>query len=339
MSLTVTCVLESTRGGSDTNQQRTYNSKYRIKQTDAGSRASAPALITAAQAVMAGDPLPLYGDNYTDAGDTDVDSYAMSFNWNPLENNDHEKLLFVDVTFQPASSFTPGKLQETDPLLWETEYWVEWTEEQVVLEEATVVEDLSGLLRSAGSLGKVVNGCGIEFTEPLMKTIYYPVLHAQKQYATLEEIVALNTTYQNTTNSGAFFDASARKAKYLGTESGRIQKINGQSFYVGITRIWFKEKTWDRKVLNNGWGHFEKNPSNPPSLLYDGGGYPILFKNKVHDDPTAAADDPDSDPDTPSSEPLNLKLDGTLVKATEEPVYITYRDLEEVDYSGIGIGG
>src|SRR6185295_9547486 len=119
----------------------------------------------------------------------------------------------------------PGKLTETDPLLWPTEYWVEWTEEQIPLTEAKNVEEMIYALRSPNTLGPVTNACGVEFSEPLMKTIYYPVLHAQKAYETLDEIVALNVTYQNTTNNGSYFGAGQRKAKYLGTESGRIQKL------------------------------------------------------------------------------------------------------------------
>lgn len=337
MALTVTCKRQPTESGSsDKNQQRTYRSKYTIQQTDTGARVSAPSLIIAAQALMSGDILPEYGDNYADAGTTDLDSYATTFNWDMSAGADQQKILTVDVGFSPAEGTNPSNLAEPDPLLWETEYWVEWTEEQIVLNEAVNVEALPSIGRAANTLGKVVNGAGVEFTEPLMKTVYYPVLHAQKQYATLDEIVALNTTYQGTTNSDTFFGATARKAKYLGTESGRIQKINGQEFYVGITRIWFKNATWDRKVLNNGWSH----------VVFDGGvpvenadGKVILEKNKVHDDAQDVIDDDTIDPDTPCSEPLNLALDGTLLFPNDAPVYITYRDLTAVAYSGIGIGG
>lgn len=337
MSLTVTCKRLDTAeaGGSDRNQQRRYPVVFRIEQTDTGSRAGVISLITAAQALMSSS-LPTYGDVYSFDGDTDNDAYAQEFNWEWPNPADYPKRLHVTVNYMPAESFNPGRLTETNPTSWPTEYWVEWTEEQVVLEEATNVEELQNIDRAALTLGKVVNACGVEFTEPLMKTVYYPVLHCQKAYALLDDIVALNVAYQNTTNSGTFFGAAARCAKYLGTESGRVQKINGQSFYMGITRIWFKSATWDRKVLNNGWSHFELSEDTYP--LANDDGKPVLFKNKVHDNPSDVEADPSADPDTPCSEPLNLGLLGDLLNPNDSPVYISYRDLEEVDYAGIGIG-
>lgn len=337
MPLTVTCerLASNEPWSSDRNQQRTYETVYRIKQTDTGSRAGVVAMIGAAQA-LGSNPLPLYGDNWSLDGDTDLDAYALEYSSIWQTPADRPKFLDVTVKFAPVKGGDPGNLAEPDPLLWGTEYWVEWTEEQVVLAEAANVENLPTILRNPGTVGKVVNGCGVEFTEPLMKTVYYPVLHAQRNYQTLDEIVALNIAFQGTTNSDTFFGAEQRKAKYLGTESGRIQKINGESFYVGITRIWFKDATWDRKVLNNGWNHIELADGVP---VVDGEGHAVLFKNKVHDDPQTIEDDPDADPDTPCSEPLNLALDGTLIPTGVDPVYISYRDLNEVAYGGLGIGG
>jgi len=49
--------------------------------------------------------------------------------------------------------------------------------------------------------------------------------------------------------------------------------------------------------------------------------------------------DPNADPTELCSEPLNLRLDGTLQNANETALYLTYRDLNEVNYTGIGIGG
>lgn len=333
MTLTVTSRRLPTdeAGSSNQHQQRTYTASYIIEQTDAGSLATPRAMITAAQAVMTGDPVPVYGDTYVD----DADSYAQQFSWRRPEPADYPKRLICEVTWMPADSFNPGKLTESDPTLWPTEYWVEWTEEQVVLEEATNVEELQNIDRPALTLGKVVNACGVEFTEPIMRTVYYPVLHCLKYYDNLNDIIALNTTYQNTTNNGSFFGASARVAKYLGTESGRIQKVNGVSFYAGITRIWFKQATWDRAVLNNGWSHFELADDSFPIANADGTA--VLFKNKVNDIRPADGDSA-PDPDTPASEPLNLGLLGDLLAPDLSPVYIHYRDLDEVDYSGIGIG-
>jgi hypothetical protein len=340
MTLTVTCKRMPTaeRGSSDRNQQRSYEFAYQIEQTDSGALASAQAMITAAQSAGS-TPLPTYGANPSYESTTDLDSYAQQFTWFRPQPADRPKLLQVEVQFLPAESSNPGRLTEHDPLLWPVEYWAEWTEESVPLEEAYNVNAMTAIDRPALTLGPLVNACGIEFADPQMKTNYYIVLHAQKHYATLEEIVALNVNFQNTTNNSTFFGASKRSAKYLGTESGRIQKINGQSFYVGITRIWFKKtKTdgsgnitggWDRGILNNGWSHFEFGDDF--NWILNDAGRPKIFPNLIFD-----PNDPDATTKTMRpSEPLNL----SPVGAMDAPMnFLYYRDLAEVDYSGIGIG-
>lgn len=319
---------------------RTYEVEFAVDQTDSGALAAGVAVVIAAQ-LLGVDPVPLKGDEYSFDGTTDDDSFCQEIEWHRPDPDDKPKRWHVACRYAPLEGVDHGTILEPDPLLWPVEYFVEWTEEQVPLNEARNVEELlyaDSFPRAADTLGPVVNACGNEFTEPLMKTVYYPVLHAQKAYATLDEIVALNDAYQNTTNNAPFFGATTRKAKYLGTESGRKQRLNGVDFYMGVTRIWFKRATWDRPVLNNGWSHFERPAANPNTILYDADGQRMFFKNLIHDDPASAEADNDIDPESPCSEPLNLSLDGTLLKADEPTVYITYRDLEEVNYAGIGIG-
>lgn len=325
------------RGLEDRLGGRIYEVVYEVDQTDGGPRAAGSAVVIAAQNAS---QIPGKGDNYSYDGTTDLDSYLQEIEWFRPSPVDKERRWHVVCRYAPAEGIDSGTILEPDPLLWPVEFWVDWVEEQVVLEEASNVEEMLFIFRGPFSLGPVVNACGQEFTEPLMKTIYYPVLNAQKAYETLDEIVALNLAYQDTTNSDTFFGAEPRKAKYLTTESGRIQQVNGTSFYMGITRIWFKDSTWDRKVLNNGWNHFKYDPNNPTTILYHpDSADPLLFKNLVSDQSAEEAQI-STDVDTiASSEPLNLTLDGTLLPKDEPGVYITYRDLEEVAYSGIGIGG
>lgn len=327
------------RGMEDRLGGRIYEVVFEVDQTDGGSRAAGVEIVQTAQ--TAGQ-LPLKGDQYSFDGTTDLDSYLQEIEWLRPVPVERERRWHVFCRYAPLDGIDSGTISEPDPLLWPTEYWIDWVEEQVVLEEARNVEELLFIFRGPNTLGPVVNACGQEFTEPLMKTIYYPVLNAQKAYETLDEIIALNLAYQGTTNNATYFGSPARTAKYLTTESGRIQQVNGISFYMGITRIWFKDATWDRQVLNNGWNHFKYEPgSDPLTILYHpDSADPLLFKNLVSDKSAdevfGGATDVD---DVPSSEPLNLTLDGTLMPKDEDGIYITYRDLEEVAYSGIGIGG
>lgn len=321
------------KGSADLYGQRTYEYSWMIDQTDSGSRAAPAAMVIAAQQGGSPDPVPQYGDNPNFDGFTDLDSYAQGFSWYRPDPVNYPKRVICDVQFAPARSIKASRLAEPDPLLWETEYWVEWTEEQVVIFDARNVDPLPAINRDALTLGKVVNACGVEWEQTLTKTVYYPVLHCQKQYETLEEIVALNLAYQETTNNATFFGSPPRTAKYLGTESGRIQKVGGSEFYVGITRIWFKNETWDRKILNNGYSHFELNEQG---FIYDGQGHKKLFRNDIFDIPGQPAD---GLPNVAATDPLNLTMIGTILPNEYPPFWISYRYLEEVNYAGIGIGG
>lgn len=323
------------RGVEDRVGGRYYEVVFEVDQTDAGSRAAGVAVVIAAQ--TAGQ-LPLRGATYSYDGLTDLDSFLQEIEWLRPLPVDKERRWHVSCRYSPAEGINSGTIGENDPLLWPTEYWVDWVEEQIVLEEAKNVEALTTVGRAANTLGPIVNACGEETIEPLMKTIYYPVLNCQKCYATLNEIVALNLAYQGTTNNATFFGSPIRTAKYLTTESGRIQRVQGVEFYVGITRIWFKDATWDRGVLNNGWNHFKKDAAGT-NILLDGASKPKLFANKVSDQTRAEAEaNPDVDPEARSSEPLNLQLDGTLMPTDDDGIFINYRDLDEVNYAGIGIG-
>lgn len=317
---------------------RSYTVFFHVDQTDGGDIADGAAVVIAAQTAS---QLPLKGATYSFDGTTDADSFLHEISWERAFSADRQRRWLVTCKYAPAENLDPGQIGENDPLLWPVEYWLDWVEEQVVLREAKNVDVLPNagdLPRAANTLGPVVNACGVEFTEPVMKTVYHPILNCQKAYATLDEIIALNLTFQGTTNNATFFGADPRTAKYLITESGRIQRLNGASFYMGITRIEFKKETWDRKILNNGWSHFELDGGggggDPFAAKRNASGGRMFFKNMVYDDPDA---DEAADPNTACSEPLNLDINGFL--AGDDAIYLAYRDLEEVDYAAIGVGG
>lgn len=341
MPVTTTTVRlpQSGAGKEDRYGQRSYTVMFHVDQTDDGTIADGAAVVIAAQTAT---QVPLKGATYSYDGLTDADSFLQEIAWERAFSADRQRRWLVTCQYSPAEGLDSGTISEPNPLRRPVEYWIDWTEEAVVVREARNVEDMlyaDTFPRAAGTLGPVVNACGVEFTEPVMKTVFHPVLYAQKAYATLDEIVALNLTYQGTTNSATFFGGEPRTAKYLTTESGRIQRVNGQSFYMGVTRIWFKKDTWDYKILNNGWSHFKSPLDKPNAIVYKADGSRAFFRNLVYDNLEALENDPSLDPHTPCSEPLNLTLDGKVLGREDEAVYIGYRDLEEVDYSAIGIGG
>lgn len=342
LSVTSKRLPDAQRGGEDSVGRRTYEETFEVDQTDAGPLAAGVAVAIAAQTIAVGDLVPLRGDNYSYGGTTDLDSYAFDFSWQRPAPVDRPRRWHIGVKYGPAEG-DPGQLGEDDPLLWPTEYWVEWTEEQVPIETARIVESLDHVGRAAGSLGPIINSAGEQQIDPQMKTVYYPILSCQKAYPTLNEIVALNTTYQDSTNNGVFFGAPARSAKYLLTESGRLQQTQGVSFYLGITRIWFRNALWDRRILNNGMMHLRKKTDG--TYRTAPGGSPRLFRHMLEQttfntdgSETTDVDESGAKIYVPSPEPANLALDGTVLPKNQPGLNLNYRYLTELNYAGIGIG-
>ena len=348
MPVTVTSrylATDEQAGSSDQNDRRTYQEIFEVTQAEGETPAAGVAVAIAAQQVMSGDPLPLHGDTYARAGTTDLDAYAMKFAWKKPYPQQHPRRWHITCDYLPPDDVDPGQIGEPDPLLWPTEYWVEWTEEQVPLEKAKNVESLDHIGRGALIDGPIVNSAGEQTIDSQMKTFVYPVVCCQKAYSTLASIIALNSAYQESMNNGSFFGAPARYARYLGTESGRLQRAGGIGFYLGITRIWFKAALWDRRVLNNGMMHLQKNAAGT-AYLRDGNAKLKLFRHMVRE--MHISDGKEGEPPAgtqvegdlvPSPEPTNLDLLGQVLNKELAAINLTYRYLTELDYAGIGIGG
>jgi hypothetical protein len=260
----------------------------------------------------------------------------MRYGWKRPKEIDLKTRIHATVDYGPADGFNPGRLTEPNPTSWPTEYWLEWTEEQVPVKDVRNVSALPGANRDADTVGPIINGAGEEPVDPVFKLVRYPILCCQKAYATLNEIVALNTTYQDTTNNASFFGAPQRTAKYLSTQSGRITRTQGYSVYLAVTKIWFKDLTWDLKILNVGFNHLVADPSGGYKL--DGKGKPQRFRCTVRSVEIDDSGNPTVGGWVASSEPLKLATNGVLADQDAAATYISFRDLTEVDYAGIGIG-
>lgn len=232
--------------------ERTWR-HYVSDQTDVGG-----AIILLAMALVDENRCPEIGETYNYGGLDDEGSYCQRIRvWRP-EPLSSPEMWNITAYFMPLSEgTTDGTITEPNPLSWATVYDVDYLEEQVPLETAVNLDDLSHVGRPAGTNGPLVNSCGVEFIDPVLTTETYPILLARKNYATLNEIIALNTAFQKTVNNDTFFGAAAGTAKYLTTESGGQQKVGGVTFYPGTTKIIIKDAGWDRKILNNGMSHLE----------------------------------------------------------------------------------
>lgn len=304
--------------------QRSYSGSFKVVVGDvdddsgvvlSGARSSSP------------DAVPALGASYSHpAPSTDAGSFAQTFRTfrpdigNPLQWQ-------VDVGWAPLPrGTTQAIIQQPNPLLHDVVAWIDWVEEQVPLDRASNVVEMSQFdpPRTALTYGPVVNAAGEEFTTPIMTTFFRPVLNFQKNYATLNEVYQLNSDYQFTTNSVPWFSPyfPARTAKFLVAASGppQTRPDTGGTYYQANIRVEINLNTWDRYILNIGF----------KELALTGGGARELRNIKVRDEEGNLVD---------IAEPVQLKADGSRGVDTTVPNFLQYRELTEVAYAGIGVGG
>jgi hypothetical protein len=222
------------------------------------------------------------------------DSFAITVNFSPPDPGEDE-----------------GSQSIENPLERPTVYDIQYIEQEYVVDKARNVEALShgdgkGANRAANTLGPIVNAAGKRPDEPIVDTERNAIIVIERNYATLGAIMALNETYQRTTNSDAITiggeSVDARRLKYLVTRSNGRQVENEIEYYRGTTEIELK-KTTDRILDNVGYDY------------WDGA------QVSRYTDPTGEF----------PAEPINLKLDGT--EDGDNTTTITYRYLEPVAYA------
>lgn len=235
--------------------------------------------------------------------------YAKKFRLRPDPNLPTQA--YLTVTYEPLEPGESNPETSTNPLFWPAEYDVQYMEEEFVIEEARNVEAFTGTnhTRTANTLGPVVNSALDETEEPLVDIERIAVVKIRKNVPSLNAIVTQNVNFARTTNSDSFLGAGARRAKFIGAESGGRQIANGIEYYPMLTSVAIY-KTTDRVVNNVGWNNI------------DFGGTKVKYM--VEDDETGDLVAP--------SAPGFLTLAGGR---STQPVKITYRYLDAVSYASL----
>ena len=214
------------------------------------------------------------------------------------------------VTFGPPPEGTEeDEHEETNPLARPPVYNIDFIEQEYAIENARNVEELTGgFTRPSGTNGPIVNAAFRRPDEPIMDTERNAVLTVMRNYPSLVAIIDLNEQYQRTTNDDSVSlgsgTISARRLRYLLTESQGKQVENEIEFWPGVTRIEVR-KTTDLIIPNVGYEYWDD-----VAELY-----------VRTDDAFGRA----------TGDPVNLNLDGSV--NDDAPITITYRHLEEVDYT------
>ena len=280
---------------------------YRIEM-DSASR-DFPGLLFQAQSTTSGwaNPIPLRGFRFPGnlAYPLFVESYQMQ------TTDEVERYIDVTVNYtSPKDGEENREDRPTNPLQWPAEYNISWIEEEYVIEEAYNVDPLGPASnRRQPSFGPVVNGALQEFDEPLVDTRRYPVLQITWNVSSLGSVIALNETFQGSTNKDTFLGAQPRRCKYLVAETSGKQVANDVTYYPMTVTVAVL-RTTERLVNNVGWNYRTASGELAPA--------------KVNDEESGELVRP--------SEPIFLKLDGAKADKGTAPV-VRYRYLRELNYS------
>lgn len=181
-----------------------------------------------------------------------------------------------------------------------------WSIERYTEQEAVEV-DTSG--------NPIVNAAGKPFDIPYFRERHYPVLVAVKNFATLDEIIAINEAYENHLNSIPFKGYGKWFVKFTGAEASQAQYENGITFYTATMRFpvrktgEFPDYGWQPEILNRGYQYFDIDKSLPNAKLKTVG----------------------DGLNQPASEPANLALDGTLLPVDGVPTKILFEAYNDTD--------
>ena len=224
-------------------------------------------LIDSRQVTAPNDPVPQYGDVYSFLDGTDEGAYALEFECNLLNKEDPYHW-YIKVEYKALSGGkSRQQVQEPNPLKWDPEYWIEYTEEQVPVEKARCLGirkaseidpskmawfSLSAIKRgpyyAQGSAmqeydenapvikgqrlakkGPIVNAAGQQTIDPLTRNDYRFIICAQINLRSYLDAVLLHQRWEDSTNLDVFLGAPPRSWKWLGAlpEKRQEKEVSG----------------------------------------------------------------------------------------------------------------
>lgn len=228
---------------------------------------------------------------------------------NGQRTKEHRNVWNFTATFGPPPEGQDEEQQDENPLLRPPVYNISYIEEEYVVREARNVEELGLIwIRSANTLGPIVNAALIRPDEPIVATRRKGVIQIEKNFANLGSIMDFNEAFFETTNSDSVVIGSktfaARRLKFEVAQSGGKQVENEITFYPAMIEISIHDTT-DLIVDNVGYQYYDEDELK-------------RFVDQEGND---------------TAEPQNLNLDASAADA-DSPTQITYRYLDEVAYAG-----
>lgn len=230
-------------------------------------------------------PLPALWASYSYLGQTDVTSYARTFDVrlkNPVVSH---YVWLITVSYQPLQ---PGEQPSQNnptptarPVIWN------W-EREVYMEQ--LEEDVDG--------DALINSAGQPFDEPIEQEATRSVLVATVNVATLTEVIDYATTFSNAVNDATWMDLAARQVLCREVTSTPLLTEGANTYYSVTFRFALQPdgETWDRQFLQRGFKYIDAgeiinakdkdgNLVSEPILLTAAGGKLAIGGTPVFTDP------------------------------------------------------
>jgi hypothetical protein len=256
-------------------------------------------------------PLPLLYDNYQEwnPGVTAAPLYedfgvrCMAIAIRPAGK---PQLWKATATFRKLSNGEAPADDVANPLLLPIKYWIEFSDmyETIKYGAPTIPLGPAGA-RQAGAFGPIVNGALKPFPDEIQDIRRRAYYVAEKPFATLQEILDLNATFDGTENDGTWYGYTAGHARFAGVTSTRKLTLNDIDYYLGTIRVEVSGNRFEKQVDNVGYEYFE-----------------ALGINLVK---------------TTGADPVKMDDTGVILADNSDVEQITYRLLEPEDYTGLGI--
>lgn len=260
------------------------------------------------------DPVPDEGDgpHYAHLGDEDFGSFLTTISCHQkfVDAKPVENTFVIQANYAPPKNNSKSekqKIQKPNPLDWDPIYYVEWVEEDRVIEEAFCITSLPQLLRGTTlpsslenpdsgepEMGPLVNAAGQQTIDPVTEPVWHALLCCKINYPHAFQSMLLNNLYGAATNFAGedeedpilFLGCRPRTWRYLFAQAAEplekeVKGVGTVVYYPTIVKIEFNSMTWDRFILNNGQTCFRRTNfvSGSNYILdprYDDG-QPMLF--------------------------------------------------------------
>ena len=236
------------------NREFVYTAKYRIKTND---RSMTGHQVLSGATLVGPHPFPSYYATFVLFGDSDANAFMKQ----PTIDQDEENgsVWIATATWSPikGEEESDEHTSREDPLLRPVIYSREWEEIQIPVEQGWNKEELPGIERDAETLGPIENAAGQEPSTPIMKSKRIPVMIAEKNYATLAEIDAIEQTYGDTLNNATY-------ATYAKGECWRETVLHRCNSY-RLPKRWLGLRDGESRVQVSGWRRAERGSGSRPN--------------------------------------------------------------------------